>query len=212
MTFPFPTFIPATVQIITVVDAKGTQSTANATTYSDLDPGLTGSFTGCLLMVGTQGTASRTVSSLTVNGNAATYLGRQTAGSQTLEIWGIATTVCNDVDVTWSGACNNMGLDVVAFTGANDPTTATDTAASTADPAALAIDVQAGGLIAGGVWFTNSGTLTWTNATEFTDRVIETTVGMSSAYNASATAQTGLAVEANYSSPNVQAAFAVAIR
>lgn len=194
-------------------------STAGADTYSNLNPNPGGTFTGIGLVIGWFGNgASRTGSSVTVNGVSATFLARQTSSNATIEIWACAGTACTDVDIVLSGAALGLMLDVITFTGANAPTTATDTAGSTADPSVLTIDVEAGGLIIAGGWCTNGGNSTWTNATEATgsDRTITDSGGnilhQCAAYNASASAQTNLAVSDNYSVTFVNAGVAVAIR
>lgn len=203
---------------INFVSAGSAESTSNTDTYSNLNPNPGGTFTGIALVIGWFGNGgSRTGSSVTVNGVSATFLARQhSAGNATIEIWVCAGTACTDVDIVLSGAALGLAVDAITFTGANAPTTATDTAGSTADPSVLTIDVQAGGLIIAGGWGTDGGTSTWSNATEVTDRSFAdgdgNTFHLSSAYNASASAQTNLAVSDNYSVAFFNAGAAVAIR
>jgi hypothetical protein len=131
------------------------------------------------------------VSSLTVEGNAASLGVAAIDGFQMAEVWAIANgTATPDIVATWTGSMSNMGLGVIAATGVTSLTpndTATD---PNHDPLTGSVDVLAGGIGVGVVMVSAVGDNAWSGITEFYDSNIESPFGTSGAYDLFVAAQT----------------------
>ena len=112
------------------------------------------------------GFGTRTVSTLTVGGISATYVGRQSGGAYSVELWEalVPTGASGNIVVTWSGAQNFCSIGVWAVY--NAAATVTTTAISTASPLSASVAVSAGGVSIAAAHTSDAATATWTELTE----------------------------------------------
>lgn len=195
--------------VVAVVDDLFLSSTSDATEYTFSDVALVGTWTHLILMPGNRRVGGTTVSSLTVQGTAATAsTASVTDGSQTAQVLAVEEgTATPDIVVTWGAACENMGLGVIAVTGMNSVTaTATDTDANN-DPLTGSVVVDDGGIVAANVFASATGGTAWTGLTEFYDSNIESVFEASGAY---ATFAAGQTVNVSANIPNNREALAIA--
>jgi hypothetical protein len=144
-------------------DSSGTDLTTY--TFSSMALGSAGDNRICLVGI-TAHAGTRTVSTLTVDGNACTYITSKTTDTNTAELWMVPLTdgeTSGDVVVQWSGGANRCGCIVWNCLGVSS----TNFDAVTDAPAiSVGIDVPAGGVVA--AFFSNNGNtpVTWTAPTE----------------------------------------------
>jgi hypothetical protein len=145
----------------------------------------------------------RTISSVTVAGNAASAVIDQAAGNNDgrVALYQIAvpTGTTADIVVTFSGGCTRCAIATWAMYGAKSA--AHDTAGeATADPLTFTLDVPAGGAAIAVMKSQVATTITWTGLTEKFDvnnpegGAVFTYSGASDAF---ASEQTGLTIEAD---------------
>ena len=134
------------------------------------------------------GAAARTVSTLTVAGIVATYVGRISAGSTTVEIWeaDVPTGTTGDIVITWSGSLSRIGVDVFDIANAAG-STFTDSGLSSANPLSDSLTIPTGGVGIGFAANVNSNGATWANLTEDSDVNPGGSLGFSAASIASET-------------------------
>ena len=147
------------------------------------------------------GLGSTSISSITIGGVAATVVVSQASGDggfAGLAIAAVPTGTTADVVVTMS---NLQGRMAVGIWAAYDLASATpvDTAASTADPASLNVDVQAGDVLVAAIYNNTNATATWTGATERFDDLVEGAEYSGADYTATAD-ETPRTVECDYTS------------
>lgn len=207
---------------IVVVDDIYVSNSTDLTTYTFSNVALTGTWTHLLIAVTARGTGSApTVSSLTVEGNAATYGGvRNQTGFQGTEIWAIAnSTATPDIVVTMGAACVNCSITVIAVTGMNS-VTPTDNASDDTDTFDFVIDCNAGGIIFGVILnVSTTATCTWTSAgtpVEITDGIyVDPGAGgwvTHAAYELIAANQTGYTLTGDLTATNSAAGLALSYR
>jgi hypothetical protein len=166
-----------------------------------------------------QDNAVRTISSVTVAGNACRINAQTGAdGGSVANAVGIASLVLvsgttGDIVVTFSSAApRNCGITVYNVTGLASETEF-DFASSTSDPANMTISVEDGGCIIGVTNDRNTaGTVTWTGITEDVDDTIEasTSTTHSTAFDVFETGETDKSITAELStSPSAYAAVVV---
>lgn len=183
-----------------------TQDSA-ATTYTFTSKDIGTAATGRRIIVGVigSGAASRTISSVTVGGNAATAI-NFVEGSVTgaflqsaIYIIQVDAGTTATVVVTFSAGSNRCGIGVWAAYGLQS-SSATATGTSVANPQTASLNISAGGVALGAAQTFDNQTLTgyaWTNLTENFDGLAGTNqVALSGASAAFAAAQTSLALTA----------------
>lgn len=171
-------------------------------------PGSSARGTYALVGIGGSQTTVFTVSSVTVDGQAASFLFGAGAGAQRVEFW-IAPATANatgTVAVNWGGAMARCAVVVWAVTGLATTTVTDSLAASGLDPSGV-IDCERFGAIIGMVHQSdqNSQTVTWTGITEDVDALVETTRSYSAAHTNFSTPQTNLTVKADSTSTGTAA-------
>lgn len=194
-------------------------TTASATdlttyTFSAADIGAVGGTR--MVFVGINGafpTGPRSVSSCTIDGVTATYLGVRAESAQSVcEFWAAATgsNATGDVVVVWSAG---VGRCVIHVWAAYDLTSMTpnDTATSTTDPTVLNVDVQANGMILGIAATVDSSTYTWTGLTERYDAITETNA-FTSADSSNMAQETNRTVTADPSGASNRSGISIALR
>lgn len=143
-----------------------------------------------------------TISSVTVDGNSATLVKRQsvpTATVETSEIWEVngITATSGDVVVTWSATMRTCSVGI--YQCLNTATASYATAGSNADPMNAAISVPAGGILIGVAKNEQAGgAFTWTNLTEQYDELFFSTTGrVTGACDAFSAEQVSLSITAD---------------
>lgn len=203
-----------------VVSHQENCTSADSTTYN-LAVALTGAWDGLLIGVCNRSSATRTISSLAVSGNGWTQATSVTSSARHSAVGAIKLVGSGSitVDVTFSGACNGAGVQVLAVSGLQSATSFAS-ATDTADPLDFLIDVEANGIILAttiGAETSYAGACDWTGATEFRDSNTpdgSTSFSMSSAYYlAGNSAETNRAVSADWSpTPSAAAGVAAAFK
>lgn len=160
----------------------------------------------------------RTISSVTIGGDAATAIGTIASGAgggafaqAQLFVLQVDTGTTADIVVTWSGAADRCSVGVWAAYDLQS-STPTATLTSTANPQTGTINVSAGGILIAAAFDFNgvptAATFTWAGPTERYDaQFVATNLFYSGASDAYAAAQTGLTVTAT---PSVFTAGAMA--
>jgi len=186
-------------------------STTNATAYTFNDVSGLGSHANVLLTPTAQGTAARTVSTLTVEGSSAAMKVQNSTGFQNTEIWAInESTTAPDVVITWSGACLNCGTGVVGCTGIISLTPVATNSSDT-DPAALNVNTTADGIVIACGIGSAGGTMTWTGVTEFYDTVVDS-LTQTGGFDLTPTTETPRTVSGNWSGAGTDAAVSASFR
>lgn len=190
------------VASLTYVDKSNSGS--NLTTYTFNNRSFGTESVTRYIVVGVIGTnpTGRTISSVTVNGNATTIIGQ--AGTTTRV--GIAITssafptgTVGPITVTWNSAPSECAIVVYAVYDIGS-TTATDTLSATGNDPSGAIDVPANGImiaIAGTGARPNA--VTWTNATEDEEDNLGSDSAYSSASHTTSTEQLARTITATFS-------------
>ncbi len=179
-------------------------------------PGATGSYV--LVAAAASLAATPSVSSMSIDGQAATLVGGSGVGADVLrvEFW-IAPSTANasgTISVTWNAAVARCAI--AAWNLQNlQSTTLTNSAADTGLDPSVALNVDAGG--GGFAMFyatdADSKTVTWTGLTERVDTLVETSRTYSAASLDFASAQVGLTVTADGSTAGATCRmFAIAMR
>jgi hypothetical protein len=167
MTFPFPQ-MPPSAAVVTYTYNTFDFSNANTTTFTFTGKSIGTAASNRKVVVCVGGNAdARTVSTLTVGGNSASLVKRQTNADGTSEIWAVnvSSGTTADIVVTFSGAENTCGIGVYSLYGA--AASAYATASSTANPLSTTIDVPAGGVCIGTAQqYGGSQTWSWSGLTE----------------------------------------------
>jgi hypothetical protein len=179
----------------TVTHTDNDRQDTPLTTYTFTGKSLGTAATGRRIIVGVTAlnSASRTISSLTVGGHAATQVAFVEASGGGgfvpvgLYVIQVDTGTTANIVVTFSAGATRCGIGVFA---AYDllSSTATDTDTSTANPQTDSINVDGGGVLVGYAHNWTSGvdtTNAWTNLTERFDQSVETTVPSSNHSGAS---------------------------
>jgi len=212
----FPIFSPVAAPdvVLAFVAATLRGSGGTSTTYSGHAIGTASS--GRIVVVGQGawgGGTQPAITSMTIGGISASSLIAQSNASVAMrsEIWAAAvpTGTTADIVINWDNTTSDSNIAVYEMTEAS--ITATDTAVSTANPAALTIDCEAGGAIvteAGN----NNGSVTWTwaNITESHDSPGSGSRSYSGASDNFATTQTSLAITGTPSTSGDECGCAVA--
>lgn len=214
-----PGMVGAGAAGITFVSDHSNVDTANATSYTDRQMTLTGSWTSVMLVFCARGTAGgRTLSSVSINKTngdpsptAPTFLRRHSNGFQFVEIWSAAISSFYSVDTTWSGAMENQTVVGATFTGMIDPTTALETKGVTTNGGSMAFSANAGDLIISGGMNANGSTCTWSLGGELFDAVPESGRNATAAYHIVPSTGT-VDQNATFSSFNTGAACGVRLR
>lgn len=191
---------PASISYIT-----NAASSSGLTNYTFSTQSIGTAATGRRIIVIASGystTGGRTLSSVTIGGNAATSIvtASDSGGAVNSQLSGIfilqvdaGTTA--DIVVNFSGGMGGCDIGVFA---AYDllSSTATDTGSSVANPMTDTIDISAGGICVAGceTYTTGSSGHTWTNLTERYDATQQTQLYYTGASDAFASAQSALAV------------------
>lgn len=134
----------------------------------------------------------RTLSSLTVAGNATTIAaqvnGAVNSSGAALASLALASGTTGDIVVTLSGPALRCAIGV--FVSYGHATTATDTAtANEGVTNDVSVDVPLGGIIIG-MAYNGTATATWTGLTEYFDDIVEGTTRASGAFYAAGAAET----------------------
>ncbi len=145
---------------------------------------------------------TRTGSSLTIQGVAASLVVRQQNAGGTSEIWSafVPTGTTGDIVVTWSGNQARTGIGVYALYGALSTAHATYT--STATPLAATVNIPQGGAAIGFSMSATASTFTWAGLTEDFDGQDGDGITYSGASLASAAGSNGLSVTATATAVN----------
>lgn len=145
---------------------------------------------------------ARSVSSVTIAGNATTQLVQVDAGSSDMHagLYGLLVTsgTTATIAVNFSGTCNRLGLGVWTINGLASQTPSDTMTDSGSDPATGTIDVQAGGCIIAIATTLANTTTTWTGVTEDYDAAVETSQSHSGAHDNFAAGEAGRSVQANF--------------
>jgi len=152
---------------------------------------------------------------VTVNGNAATLIVARrtdysTSASTTQALYAIEvpTGTTANIVVTWSTTVDTTAIGVWAAYGLGS-LSPYDTETSGADPAAMNVDVPAGGIVVGAVFNGNNVAVgTWTGLTENYDQNFRSFYAHTGACAAYSSAQAPATVSCDIASPNVQAGVA----
>lgn len=201
---PVPIFQSSAVAA-TVSNTDHTSSSSALTTYTFSTRAIGTAATGRRIIViatGYSTTGGRTISSVSVGGNAATHVvtGTDSGGAVNSHLAGIYiiqvdTGTTATIDVVFSAGM--AGCDVGIF-AAYDllSSTPTDTGTSNANPMTDTIDIAAGGICVAGneLYATGATGHSWTGLTERYDDTQQAQIYYSGACDAFAAAQTALAV------------------
>lgn len=165
------------------------------------------SFTHLIIGAGVRAGSGRTLSALTVDGAAATYVQRSTATGELSEVWVKEHTTTNPVlSFTASGGCTSGGICVVAVNELSS-ITPTDVETDTGDPVDFSLDIAEGGIAFAVCMTQANGAAAWTGLDELGND------GESSQFTAAArafaSAVTGHAIQADFT-PNPSRATGVA--
>jgi hypothetical protein len=170
-------------------------STTSGTTFTWVGQDLGAAASDRLVVVGAlggNGGGTGTISACSVQSITGTVDAETTEASSSTQAGmfhaSVPTGTTGDVSVTFSTTRGRAGIEVSAITGASS--TPSDTDAQQGDPGSLSLTVGAGGVFAGFVGTPNQGNggVTWTNATEDDDTIVQASARMSAAHgSASAT-------------------------
>ena len=162
-----------------------------------------------VIVVASGGPGTRTISGLTIGGNAAALVKRQENSLRTTEIWLYALTTGTTADIvtTWSGA--QLYNSVTTFAAYGIGATHDTAGAVSPSPMSDTIDCPAGGIIIGGVCNSSNRTTIWAGITEDDDNA-DDNLHNSSASDAFAAVQTGLTISATLSDTAATSPMAVA--
>ena len=207
---------PTGTPTVTYVSQTSSGSGATSYTFSSVSLPSADATRHIIVSVHMRKDTATSISSVTVNGVAATQAKSQAgAGGDLCELWIAAVPSGETGDIVVAlggGAAFRLGVGWWR-TYSLSSATPTDTAASTADPADLTIDCDAGGIIvAAGFDQSAAANATWANLTEQFDAVIGTANCQTGASDAFASAQVALAVSCNWGTPSNPAAVAAAFR
>lgn len=188
---------------IIVTGSNTVTDTANASTYTFNNASGLNSHTHVFLTVTIRGSASAvTVSSLTVEGVAATFVVGLTTGFQRSEIWKIiSATVAPDVVVNLSGTAATIAVGIVGARGVDLTNFATPTT-SNADPASLNINTANKGIVIAAGMNGGGSNMTWTGVTERHDQNLETSFNHTWGYDTTVTAESPRTVSGNWATSN----------
>lgn len=215
-------FVPVALDYRT---AGGSGFDLSAYTFSSVDIGTASAGRYVIVsFTGTNVSASRSVSSVTIGGVTATQLlssGASGGGAFidfAVYIAKVPTGTTGDIVITWSAAQLRCGYAVWAATGVLS-TTAVDTASgSTATSTAQTRDVNTllGGAVIGSSTTNSSGTATWAGLTEQADSIqydsTDTTVQMSTAHADNVAAETPRTVTCALTAGDPRVSWTVSIR
>lgn len=199
---------------ITFVDSDA--SSADSNSYSFASQSLGDAASDRVIIIGANGGTGSdiTITSVTLDGNAATEIIKQgstsvrgTAGLFAIA-WPAGTT--GTIVVNWNGTSVGCGLVVYRMTGTGGSITAHDTGADgdTSNPLSDTLNIPANGGAAAIACVTAAVTQTWAGLTEDVDAVVDPTfsVRYSAAHANFEAEQTGLTVSTTFSgAPNFQA-------
>jgi hypothetical protein len=194
--FLFPGGSTVSAAVATVEFRGSSVDATNGTvfTFSAEDLGSSADAHKVVIVIETPGT-TRTISSVTVDGNAAVLV-VQTASNQESFIYdadGITAT-SGDVVVTFTSSASRCGIGVYAVYGS--ATADSDNGSSLTDPGSVTIDVLAGGVVIGGASLSTGSpsSYVWTELIEHYDEIVESESIQSGASKAYAAAQTDLVI------------------
>lgn len=146
-----------------------------------------------------------TVSTVTVAGNSASLILRQTVGGVSVEMWevDISSGTTADVVVTCSGTSGRCFIQLYSLTNVAASTHHTNSAATTS----TTLNIPANGVAIAAGHDSSGGVSTWSGLTEDVDDVAEA-ASSTSASDAFATQQTGLTVSASSADAIIAASWA----
>lgn len=195
--------------------ASSDVSSANSNGYTF---GITGMLTSGHRIIGVAGrdASTRTITSVTLDGQAATLLGTQVDNSGSSAALFIAPATANATGNLVISLSNNWlrcagGVINVLNLQSTTPTDTASDITPSSNTLSVAIDVEAGGAAFGSALFGNASSATWSGITEAWDRTTES-ICMTGAGADFASAQTGLSVEATGSGGTNPAMIVVAMR
>lgn len=181
-----------------VAPLSNSTSGTDLTTYSFTSMTLSAVGYNVAVVAGQGG--SSTVSSVTIDGQAAAQVVAVTATNRVLALW-VAPSSGNasgTVSVTFGAGQSRAGCAVFGLTGVGSSTASNTTTSNTGNPISASLNVPAGGSAIGATYSDGNVNFTWTNLTEYVDQSIEAgNVSMGSAYGNFASTQTGLSVSAS---------------
>lgn len=154
MTFPFPWIVPRSAASVTYTDSEYQDSASTVYTFTGKAIGTAGGHRVIVVGVAGASTTSRTISSVTVGGIAATQivfaedLGNSLYTPAGLFIARVPTGTTANVVVTWSGGQSRCGVGVWAVYNL-DSIAATGTNSSLVSPSSLNLTIPPGGVAIG---------------------------------------------------------------
>lgn len=168
-----PPFILGGSDVVAVIATAQNKSASAASSYTFNGLSLPGSWTHLFIAFGNRGSgAAVNGSSVTADGNSATYQHRRNASTfQTVELWTIALTGSTDVDIVinLSGTAEGLSVGVVAVTGLQSITGGTVVTDDTTG-FAFAPTVAAGGIAIANIYGIGASSASWGgDAIEFAD-------------------------------------------
>lgn len=188
-TFPFPFFVKSRAARSVSFTANAIQDTV-LTTFTFASQAIGTAFTGRRVVVGVGAisAASRTISSVTIGGIAATPIAFVEGASGGVFVPGglyiaqVDTGTTASVVVTYSGSANRCGIGVFVLSNMTT-SVASDFGTSIANPETKTLAVPVGGVAIGYATVYQSGgtpTFGWSGITERFDQVLETSVSSGS--------------------------------
>lgn len=190
----------ATVSFVTTAIDTGTATTYNGAAFQGVSIGTAAADRIVAVVVSGQ-EAARTISSVSIGGNAATNAVSITTTTGPIGIWYLAVPSGTTANIfpTFSGACVNASLIVYAIYGSSGAPT--DNASNTSDPySTTALAISASGVAIGGAHAFSTSTYGWTGLTEDVDEVVEGARTHTSASAAFVTAQSSPTITCDPSS------------
>ncbi|MEK7639128.1 MAG: DNRLRE domain-containing protein [Patescibacteria group bacterium] len=186
-------------------------STADLTTYTYNSQNLGTSSSDRYIVVTTgsrKGGVGGTLNSVTVGGQSATIVGQAANSLANTNITGLAIAAVpagatGNVVVTWSAPMlrNYIGLYYLKGIASAVPF---EVATSTTTDPSVNLDIEAGGCAIGTALSGTASSVIWTGLTEDFDSVLESYVTRTGAHGSFETAQSGLAITANFGASKEQ--------
>ncbi len=190
---------------------QATTSNSSATTYSNQNFGPASSDRHIVVVLAAR--VAATISSISIGGVAATIAVQQAQSSNRigLAIAAVPSGTSGDIVFTLSGGTLFRSLIAVYAVTRIDALTAYATASATTNNGAMSLTIPAEGIaIAGCMSFsTAGGAFTWTNLSERSDQLLNSTTGLGTAADEFNTLQTSRSISANNTGSGVQDTVAV---
>ena len=190
---------------------QATAINSSATTYSNQNFGPASSDRHIVVVLACR--VAATISSISIGGVAATIAIQQAQSSNRigLAIAAVPNGTIADIVFTLSGGTLFRSLLAVYAVTGIDALTAYATASATTNAGAMSLTIPADGIgIAGCMSFsTSGGAFTWTNLTERSDQIVNSTTGLGTASDDFTTLQTARSISANNTGSGVQDTVAV---